>query len=273
YLWTRTAGSLAITGAAAPFFITFVVVLLLRWLDVIYPTLPFELLTVPICIFVALNMFTHHYSVFTIPHGCGRSTTVQNKMVSGDERTGRLNITRAEITMCRKCGQMRPERAHHCRICNRCVRKKYDHHWMNQYVGVYDERRHFVMFMMYLCLSTALYVLLGYQQFLNALGLSFQILWPYHVPVIAYLLTFILSCILCFAVGIMLIVALWSVMKGETSVEAQDHEIYRKVALNRGEAFINSYDLGKTQNLKLFFNIGEGGYPIYTLFIPYLTIH
>ncbi|THU93696.1 hypothetical protein K435DRAFT_779724 [Dendrothele bispora CBS 962.96] len=27
----------------------------------------------------------------------------------GDERTGRLNITRAEMTKCRKCGQMRPE--------------------------------------------------------------------------------------------------------------------------------------------------------------------
>ncbi|THV00086.1 hypothetical protein K435DRAFT_657780, partial [Dendrothele bispora CBS 962.96] len=177
---------------------------------------------------------------------------------------------------CRKCGQMRPERAHHCRICNRCV-MKYDHHWsynvrINQCVGVCDEWRHFVMFMMYFCLSTALYILLGHQQFLNALGLSFQISWPYHVPVIAYLLTFILSCVLCFAVGVILIVALWSVMKGETSVEAQDHEIYRKVALSRGEAFINSYDLGKTQNLKLFFNIGEGTYPIYTLFIPFCIL-
>ncbi|THV00116.1 hypothetical protein K435DRAFT_776752, partial [Dendrothele bispora CBS 962.96] len=122
---------------------------------------------------------------------------------------------------------------------------------------------------MYLCLSTALYVLLGYQQFLNTLGLSFQISWPYHVPVIAYLLTFILSCVLCFAVGDMLIVALWSVMKGETSVEVQDHEISGKVPLSRGEAFINSYDLGKMQNLKLFFNIGEGRYPLYTLFIPF----
>ncbi|THU93695.1 hypothetical protein K435DRAFT_669739, partial [Dendrothele bispora CBS 962.96] len=70
--------------------------------------------------------------------------------------------------------------------------------------------------------------------------------------------------VLCFAVGIMFIVALWSVMKDETSVEAQDHRIYEKVAL---KAFINSYDLGKMQNLKLFFNIWEGGYPIYTLFI------
>ncbi|THU96403.1 zf-DHHC-domain-containing protein [Dendrothele bispora CBS 962.96] len=260
--------------------------------DVIYSTRPFKFLTGPICTLIALNMFTHYYLVFcpqppkTFPdhllwalherptdgYAYRAFSSLENGL-RGDERAGSLNIT--EITKCRKWGKMRPERAHHCRICNRCA-MKYDHHSpvslfsrMNQCVGVYNER-HFVMFMMYVCLSTALCVLLGYQQFLNALGLSFQVHFrAISCPVIAYLLTFILSCVLCFAVGIMLIVALWSVMKGETSVEAQDHEIYMKVALSRGEAFINSYDLGKTQNLKLFFNMGEGGYPIYTLFIPF----
>ncbi|THU93705.1 hypothetical protein K435DRAFT_902875, partial [Dendrothele bispora CBS 962.96] len=274
YLWKRTADSLAVTSAAGSIFITFAVILISTGtvcsFDVIYPTLPFELLTVPICIFVALNMFTHHYSVFTIPPGCGRSITVQNV----SKASSMFNFTRAEIPMCRKCGQMRPERAHHdhCRICNRYVSLAvhFALSGINQCVGVYNER-HFVMFMMYLCLSTTLYVLLGYQQFLNALGLSFQILWPYHVRVIAYLLTFILSCVLFFAVGIMLIVALWCVMKGETSVEVQDHEISGKVPLSRG---VYLYDLGKIQNLNLFFNIGEGGYPIHTFHtVPFFAIH
>ncbi|THU81139.1 hypothetical protein K435DRAFT_694164, partial [Dendrothele bispora CBS 962.96] len=181
-----------------------------------------------------------------------------------------LDITRAEITEYRKCGQVRPERAHYCRICNCYVIKYVDHCpvRINQCVGIYNvaPSKFFLFLSMYRCLSTALYVLLGYQQFFNALGLSFQISWLYHVPVvIAYPLTFILSCVLCFAIGIMLIVALWSVMKGETSVEAQDHEIYKKVALSRGETFINLYDFGKMQNQKLFFNIG----PMYTLFISF----
>ncbi|THU86444.1 hypothetical protein K435DRAFT_782848 [Dendrothele bispora CBS 962.96] len=57
--------------------------------------------------------------------------------------------------------------------------------------------------------------------------------------------------------SIMLIISFWSAMKGKALVEAQDHEIYKKVALSR--AFINSYDLGKMQNLKLIFNTREGG--------------
>ncbi|THU78032.1 hypothetical protein K435DRAFT_811914 [Dendrothele bispora CBS 962.96] len=38
---------------------------------------------------------------------------------------------------------------------------------------------------------------------------------------------------------------------GIIPVEPRDHEIYKKVALSKGEAFINLYDLGKMQNLKL----------------------
>ena len=70
---------------------------------------------------------------------------------------------------------------------------------------------------------------------------------------------------------------LYMVSCGETSVESQDHEQYRKFAGHRGEVswdpffpprplgssqgqtFINSYDLGRWKNLQLFFNVGQGG--------------
>ncbi|KAF5344464.1 hypothetical protein D9758_014160 [Tetrapyrgos nigripes] len=68
--------------------------------------------------------------------------------------------------------------------------------------------------------------------------------FPSHLPPILFILSFILSAVLSFAVGVMLIVALWAVMQGETSVEAQDNEVYRKVALSRGEMFGNGYDSG-----------------------------
>jgi len=74
---------------------------------------------------------------------------------------------------------------------------------------------------------------------------------------------YILAVVLFFAVSVMGGYHLLGVAKGETSVEAQDHEIYRIKAKNRGEVcwstidfllcifsdlsgkeFINSYDLG-----------------------------
>ncbi|KAG5634672.1 hypothetical protein H0H81_001135 [Sphagnurus paluster] len=124
------------------------------------------------------------------------------------------------------------------------------------------------MFMAYLVLSTFCVTVLGYKQLFQALGVSYTP-WPYYVPEIAYIITYLLSVVLFLAVGIMLSYHLYSISWAETSVEAQDHEVYRKKAKSRGEDFVNSYDLGKRRNLQLFFNIGEAGYPLYTLFIPF----
>ena len=70
---------------------------------------------------------------------------------------------------------------------------------------------------------------------------------------------------------------LYMIACGETSVESQDHEQYRRFAGRRGEVsrhfvsnttslmysfpqtFVNCYDLGYLRNLQLFFNIGEDG--------------
>ncbi|KAL0953314.1 hypothetical protein HGRIS_004561 [Hohenbuehelia grisea] len=125
------------------------------------------------------------------------------------------------------------------------------------------------MFLAYMVLATFCFAALGYPHMLEALGITFsRDPWPYHVPEIAYILTYILSGVLCLAVGVMFAYHLYTVAGGETSVEGQDHEHYRSVAKGRGEAFVNSYDLGKLQNLIYFFNVGEDGYPLYTLALP-----
>jgi palmitoyltransferase len=80
---------------------------------------------------------------------------------------------------------------------------------------------------------------------------------------------YILAAVLGFAVGVMLAFHLWGVANAETSVEAQDHEHYRNLAKSRGETFVNSYDLGKRQNLMLFFNLGPDGYSWTTLIFPF----
>ncbi|CDO71814.1 hypothetical protein BN946_scf184939.g38 [Trametes cinnabarina] len=75
----------------------------------------------------------------------------------------------------------------------------------------------------------------------------------------AFLLTYILAVVLFLAVSAMAGWHLYMVACGETSVETHDHEQYRKVAAQRGETFVNCYDLGWRKNLELFFNVGPNG--------------
>ncbi|KIY66742.1 zf-DHHC-domain-containing protein [Cylindrobasidium torrendii FP15055 ss-10] len=262
-----------ITGAAGPFFIAFacagIFTGLFAFQDVVAATLRWKLLSWPICLLVAANMVMHYWWACTVPPG----------FVGEDERplsirTGRyFDVTPATITTCSKCLSQRPERAHHCRICNRCV-LKYDHHCpvrINACVGIHNER-HFILFMTYFVLACGIFAVNGFDGVLLALGASYVYTgmdpWPYRIPQIAFILIYVLAAVLSLAVLSMLSYHLWMVMHAETSVESQDFHIYRKVAKRRGETFTNSYDLGKIRNLELFFNVGKGGYPYYTLLLP-----
>ncbi|KAI9000464.1 zf-DHHC-domain-containing protein [Trametes punicea] len=293
-----------LTGAAGPVFVALAVILLSTglfcFLEIVQPSLPWPWLTTPVCLLIALNLFAHYYYVCTVcpgfvadpprPAGTGllwakKRGGPRSRPLTGVRWSEDVQVTRAATSKCRKCGQVRPEvsslilrfngggmcafeRSHHCRICNRCV-LKYDHHCpvrVNQCVGLHNER-HFVLFMVYLVIATFFYVVFGWRHVLRGLG-WFNDPWPYFAPPMAFLLTYLLAVVLLLAVSVMAGWHLYMVASGETSVESQDHEQYRKVAAQRGETFINSYDLGWRKNLELFFNVGPNGYPLYTLVLP-----
>ncbi|XP_017782887.1 PREDICTED: palmitoyltransferase ZDHHC3 [Nicrophorus vespilloides] len=55
----------------------------------------------------------------------------------------------ADWTICTRCETYRPPRAHHCRICEKCIRRM-DHHcpWINNCVGERNQK-YFIQFLIY----------------------------------------------------------------------------------------------------------------------------
>lgn len=68
-----------------------------------------------------------------------------------------------DLRYCQKCGQYKPPRAHHCRVCKRCVLRM-DHHcvWINNCVG-HENYKAFFLFVLYVVLACiyALVLLVG----------------------------------------------------------------------------------------------------------------
>jgi len=121
---------------------------------------------------------------------------------------------------------------------------------------------------MYLFIFSAFFAYYGLDKLQNALGLT-DLPWDHYIPEIVYIMEFVLAAVFGLAILTMFGWNLWSVGQGQTAVEVHDNDHYREIAKARGEEFVNSYDLGFKKNLALFFNIGEGRYPWYTLVFPF----
>ncbi|PVF99740.1 zf-DHHC-domain-containing protein [Serendipita vermifera] len=289
-----------LTGAVGPLFIGIAIVLIstgiFTFFDVIAPTLRFRLLSTPICALIALNTVAHYYWAITIPPGFADedfSITGQRRhphqsrwsrwltaptysRSRGSDYIPGLELETGRVGKCMKCGSVKPERTHHCRICKRCV-LKYDHHcpvspllwWINQCVGINNER-HFILFMVYLIVCCICFLVLGANTAWEVFGMTFY--WPHQTPQIVFMLIYIIAFALGLAVGAMCSWHLYLISKGQTSVESHDAGTYRKVAASRGETFVNAYSLGVRRNFALFFNLTPTGHPWWVLLTPLKTV-
>ncbi|XP_065562645.1 palmitoyltransferase ZDHHC3-like isoform X1 [Artemia franciscana] len=97
---------------------------------------------------IFLLLFAHWRAVFTDP---GTVPFPARKLDFSDLHSGnRASSEQKEgWTVCLKCEIYRPPRAHHCRTCNRCIRKM-DHHcpWINNCVGERNQK-YFLQFLIY----------------------------------------------------------------------------------------------------------------------------
>jgi len=128
-----------------------------------------------------LTFVSHLMAIFTDPGSVPQKTLplkslandpqsefyIQDKETRDDPNSSvpeELILNGRANNKCVECCSIKPDRAHHCSVCKRCIRKM-DHHcpWVNNCVG---ERNHkyFVLFTLYIALvsSHTLYLTLSY---------------------------------------------------------------------------------------------------------------
>lgn len=133
-----------VTGAAGPYFVGLAVILigmgivcfctsisqvsftkndtsLRSSVDVIAPSLPYPIISLPVCLMIVLNLFMHYFYVCTVPPGFGEDLPQEpgsgilwarrkrRGPTAGVRWSPEVNVTKAEVTQCSKCGQIKPE--------------------------------------------------------------------------------------------------------------------------------------------------------------------
>ncbi|XP_072268367.1 palmitoyltransferase ZDHHC3 isoform X1 [Pyxicephalus adspersus] len=126
------------------FYAEFVVifVMLLPSKDIIYSTINGIIFN--ILAFMALA--SHLRAMITDPGAVPKGNATKEFIESLQLKPGQV------VYKCPKCCSIKPDRAHHCSVCKRCI-KKMDHHcpWVNNCVGE-NNQKFFVLFTMYIAL-------------------------------------------------------------------------------------------------------------------------
>ena len=131
---------------------------------------------------------------------------------------------------CKKCNQEKPNRSHHCTVCNVCILKM-DHHcpWINNCVG-YRNHGHYLRFLFYVTLSMIMGLLLMAVRLSNYKGQymywgqkngRFSIFLTDEMTQMAFLIADLVGCgILSLMIGLLFSVQIANSLKGHTTIES-----------------------------------------------------
>ncbi|KAJ3330136.1 Mitochondrial inner membrane protease atp23 [Blyttiomyces sp. JEL0837] len=183
---------------------------------------------------------------------------------AADETT---KVKEPEFKTCYKCKLPKPDRAHHCSVCDKCVLKM-DHHcpWLTFAVAEKAQPDIYLVKTTYLTLAALYY-------FLMNVPIFYAELWAHHDIVTAafsykgFLFTFLLAGTIVFVVGYLAGYNFYLIVSGQTTIEHSMNSYAKKNAALRGEIWVNEFDLGTYRNMAIFFNISYNR-PWWTVFVP-----
>ncbi|KAJ3119435.1 hypothetical protein HK101_007213, partial [Irineochytrium annulatum] len=133
-------------------------------------------------------------------------------------------------------------------------------------VGHYNVR-YFCLFLMYVPLGTLYFFLMNIGIFFEAFINSKPVAWPelYFMPL--FLFTFLLSISLTVAVGGLGAWNMYLNVTNQTTIEFNINSMNAEKAKNRGESYLNEFDLGTKRNLLVFFNVSKQ-HPWWKMLLP-----
>jgi len=178
--------------------------------------------------------FTSHIrTMLTDPGAVPRGNATKEAIAAMGLQQGQV------IFKCQKCCSIKPERAHHCSVCHRCIRKM-DHHcpWVNNCVGE-NNQKFFVLFTFYIATLSIHSLVLVILQFITCVHSEWKECSSYSPPATVVLLLFLGFEALLFAIftSIMLGTQINAIWNDETGIEQLKKEEARWTRKSRWKSF------------------------------------
>jgi palmitoyltransferase len=145
---------------------------------------------------------------------------------------------------CRKCVKVKPDRCHHCRVCQRCVLKM-DHHcpWINNCVGYYNYK-FFYLFITYALLILFWVSATSFLNFLRSVASSDVLDFGSDSFMIVF--CWLYCTLFGVALGGFVTFHTYLLIQNFTTIEL----VEKKGSPARGKSYVHPWDRGATENIK-----------------------
>ncbi|KAH7553712.1 hypothetical protein JRO89_XS12G0046000 [Xanthoceras sorbifolium] len=154
-----------------------------------------------------------------------------------------------DLRYCQKCSHYKPPRAHHCRVCKRCVLRM-DHHciWISNCVGHANYKAFFIFVMHAVVACFYSLVLLVGSLTNDPLKDEEQSGGSYRT---VYVISGLLLVPLSLALAVLLVWHICLILKNKTTIEYHEGVRAMWLAEKGGHIYKHPYDLGVYENLTM----------------------